>query len=146
MSLSQFARHLGVAAAAGIVAEREALEESCKIVEKEAKRVIGTYDYPWPPLAQETVDTRVRLGFTPDDPLLRTGELRNSIEHNVEGHLALRGYRGVVGSNLDKAVYQELGTSKIPPRSFLLGAALHKGLEVAELCGRYVVRGLLTVP
>jgi len=52
-------------------------------------------------------------------PLLETGELRASIEWNSTGN------EGHVGSNNDKAVWHELGTAKIPPRSFLMGAAQH---------------------
>ena len=44
--------------------------------------------------------------------------MRDSIEHQVHGDEAN------VGSNDDKAVWQELGTDKIPPRSFLGGAAV----------------------
>lgn len=112
-----------------------ALEEAAKVVEKEAKRVIGTYDYGWPQLADATQEDRVQKGYTPNDPLLRSGELRDSIEHKVvsreEAH---------IGSNSDIAVYQELGTDHIPPRSFLAGAAAHKEKEVVDLIGHHVVQ------
>jgi phage gpG-like protein len=102
-----------------------ALEDGCKIVEDEAKRVIGTYDYGWIPLKPETVARKA----TGDSPLLETGEMRESIEHTVVGH------SGFVGTNSDIAVFQELGTSRIPPRSFLAGAAMRKGQEVADAVG-----------
>lgn len=38
------------------------------IVEREAKRVIGTYDYDWAPLAESTKDERASLGFPEDEP------------------------------------------------------------------------------
>lgn len=106
-----------------------ALHEATAIVQKEAKRVIGTYDYGWVPLAQATVDDRVRQGYTPDDPLERTGELRESILRTVIGH------EGFVGSDNMKAVWQELGTKTIPPRSFLAGAAKHKMEEIVNKTG-----------
>ena len=110
--------------------KHDALEAACVVIEEEAKRVIGTYDYGWPPLAPSTIADRVSKGFTPDDPLLRTGAMRDSIEHKVEGN------SGFVGSDDDKAVWQELGTSRgIPPRSFLGGAAAHKGQEAANAAG-----------
>jgi hypothetical protein len=102
-----------------------ALEEGCKIVEEEAKSVLGSYRYGWPPLQPETIARKA----TGDSPLLETGEMRDSIEHTVVGH------SGFVGSNSDKAVWQELGTSRIPPRSFLGGAAMRKGEEVAHAVG-----------
>lgn len=107
----------------------DALEGACKIVEKEAKRVLGTYDYNWVPLAPSTVEDRTRKGFAGDEPLLRIGDMRDSIEHTVHGK------SGFVGSNDDKAVWQELGTRRIPPRSFLGGAAMRKGEEVAKHIG-----------
>jgi HK97 gp10 family phage protein len=125
--------------AAGMVVEvdhakHEALEKGAKIIEDEAKRVIGTYDYGWPPLAASTV---ARKGA--DTPLLETGEMRDSIEHTV-GHDEAR-----IGSNNDKALWHELGTSRIPPRPFLMGAAKAKEKEVADLLGHQVVK-VLTKP
>jgi hypothetical protein len=71
----------------------------------------------WPPLAASTVAQKQRLGFvgrvSATDPLLRTGEMRDSIAAEVVP------YAVVVGSPLDKAMWQELGTSRIPPRPFL---------------------------
>lgn len=112
--------------------QHHALEKGGKIIEEEAKRVIGTYDYNWPPLAESTV---ARKGT--DDPLLETGELRDSITHIVRGNSVF------IGSDLEKAVWQELGTSKIPPRSFLMGAAVHKGEEAALTVANSVLSPLL---
>jgi hypothetical protein len=136
-TLEGFIKHLGELAVAMPAAEHVALEHAAVVIEKEAKRVIGTYDYDWPPLAESTKEQRERAGFPADEPLLRTGEMRESIEHTVQGHEAY------VGSNNDKAVYQELGTSKIPPRSFLGDAAAHKGHEVAEAVGRTIHHHLI---
>jgi phage gpG-like protein len=108
--------------------EHEALEKAAVIVETEAKRVIGSYEYGWPPLAASTVE---RKGA--DTPLLETGELRDSIEHNVDGLVAN------IGSNNMKAVWHELGTSRVPPRSFLVQAAVHKEKEVVHLIERDLV-------
>ncbi len=101
------------------------LERAGKMVEEAAKDAIGTYHFSWPPLAPETV---ARKGA--DTPLLQTGELRDSIgyklvdEHSVD-----------VGSDNEKAVYHELGTATIPPRSFLVSAAVEKEQEVVTLFG-----------
>lgn len=119
-------------------AQHKALEEAAKIVEEEAKRVIGTYDYGWTPLAASTKADRVHKGFPADEPLLRTGAMRDSIEHKV-----ISSREAAIGSNNDIAVYQELGTSKIPPRSFLVQAAIHKEADVAHEIGRHTLRALL---
>jgi hypothetical protein len=76
---------------------------------------MGTYDYDWPQLAESTQRERERLGFAANEPLLRTGDLRESIEYTVLPREAAV----EIGSNDKIAVYQELGTSRIPPRSFL---------------------------
>ena len=95
-------------------AERSALEWAARAIEREAKDAIGTYRYDWPPLQPETIAKKT----TGDSPLLETGEMRDSIEHIVIGHTEAH-----VGSNNDKALWHELGTKTIPPRSFLGEAA-----------------------
>ena len=72
-----------------------------------------------------------------DDPLLRTGEFRDSIEHTVQDSVAQ------VGSNNDVAVYQELGTNRIPPRSFLGGAMAEKLGDVKQIIGESAVAALV---
>lgn len=126
-------------------AREHALEEAAKIIEKEAKRVIGTYDYDWPQLADATQTDRANKGFPPNEPLLRTGELRDSIEHTVHAEDG----EADIGSDSDIAVYQELGTAgggwggPIPPRPFLAGAAAHKTDEVVEEMGKALVEEVL---
>ena len=113
-----------------------ALDTAAALIEREAKAEIGSYQRsnlgpydPWAELAQATKDERVRLGFTPNDPLLRTGELRDSIGRQVEG------LEAVIGSTSDVMVYQELGTSRIPPRPVLGLAAIRKNRDVLRLIG-----------
>lgn len=121
----------------------KALEAAARVVEHEAKEEIGHYQdavgpfAQWAELADSTKDQRVRMGFSENDPLLRTGELRDSIGHEVDGRNA------VVGSTSDIAVYQELGTARIPPRSFLGGAAARKESDVVDIIGEGAVIGLV---
>jgi hypothetical protein len=77
---------------------------ACEMVAAEAKRVIGVGYDTWPQLASSTLGKKFY-----NTPLLETGEMRNSIEWQAHG------LHGEVGSNLDKAVWHELGTSRIPP-------------------------------
>lgn len=111
-------------------ATKAAVTKSARIVQKEAKRVLGTYDYDWPSLQPETI-ARKRTG---DSPGLETGEMRSSIKYSVEGHRLH--WEATVGSNNPKALWFELGTVHIPPRSFLRGAAMQKEHEVREICGK----------
>jgi hypothetical protein len=101
---------------------------ACQMIADEAKRVIGTYDYGWPSLAPSTLAKK-----SADTPLLETGKMRASIEWNASGNT------GAVGSDDDVAVYQELGTSKIPPRPFLMGAAVAMEPKIHALFKRAVI-------
>lgn len=102
-------------------AREEALELGAKAIQHEAKRVIGTYLFDWPQLAPATQADRERQGFPANEPLLRTGEMRDSIQYEI----IEPGKEAEIGSNDDIAVYQELGTATIPPRSFLGASAAY---------------------
>jgi hypothetical protein len=108
-----------------------------QMIRDEAKRVIGTYELDWPQLAPSTQEERVKEGFPANEPLLRTGELRDSIEYTV-----ISDHEAEVGSNLDIAVYQELGTAHIPPRSFLAAAGAHKGEDAAKVAGKIIANAI----
>lgn len=119
-------------------AHHDGLERAAKVVEKQAKAYIGTYDARpvWPELAERTKSERSRLGFSDNEPLLRTGELRDSIEHTVSHMPGLVGdLEAQIGSNNQKAVWHELGTSKAPPRPFLEPAMKAKIDEILEVIG-----------
>ena len=134
-NLLGFAEHLGKLVIAEAIETEHMLTTAAEVIEKEAKAEIGHYQSAagpfaaWAELADSTKNDRVSKGFPENDPLLRTGEMRDSIEHTV------RGREAHVGSDNDKAVWQELGTGHIPPRSFLGGAAFRKAPEVAEKIG-----------
>ena len=102
---------------------------ACEMVANAAKEALGTYEFGWVSLKPETIARKMRG----DSPLLETGELKNSIQWNSSGN------EGHVGSNLDKAVWMELGTSKIPPRSFLAAAAMQQEELIHEMAARAVV-------
>jgi len=132
-TLTSMAGFLTELAVAMPMAEEAALKKAAALVEDEAKAEIGTYQgaagpfAAWPSLADETI-ARKENG---DTPLLESGEMRDSIGTVVSGHEAH------VGSDDDKAVWQELGTSRgIPPRSFLGGAAVRKSPEVRDAIGQ----------
>lgn len=78
------------------------------------------------------VETAVKktLSHLPGDdhaaPWLRTGELRASVTHQVTEQAAL------IGSADPVAVYQELGTSALPPRPFLAPTASAESEGVAH--------------
>jgi len=132
MNALQFAQHLGGTIVAMEAARHRALDRGGEIIETEAKRVIGTYDYGWELLAESTLARK-----SADTPLLETGEMRDSISHQVVGDSVQ------IGSDNQKAVWHELGTSRIPPRSFLMGAAMHVGKKAALTVAEGVLERLL---
>jgi phage gpG-like protein len=132
-SIDSFVAFLAKVPHALHVEQALAMEKAARLVEDEAKQEIGTYQeaagpfVAWEPLAESTLEQKERAGYAPpDSPLLRTGEMRDSIQHHSTAEEA------EVGSDDDRAVWQELGTSRIPPRSFLGGAAVRKADDVAK--------------
>jgi HK97 gp10 family phage protein len=128
-SLAAFAAEMVATQVRVRAAEEAVVERACQIVEDKAKEAIGTHSYGWPPLASSTLSHKAA-----DTPLLETGAMRDSLSHHVsrEGREVV----GEVGSNLDRSVYAELGTSKQPPRSFLMKSALRSEREIVEMAGR----------
>lgn len=112
------------------------IERACQIVQKKAKAAIGKEHELWAPLAESTIRDKQAHGYKTPAPLLRTGEMRDSIEYVVHGN------EGCVGSNSDIAVYQELGTVKIPPRSFLVSAAISSEDKIHRMAGASAVAAL----
>jgi hypothetical protein len=143
LTVQQFLNHLERAVARSPAVAVVALTETMEAVAVEARACIGHEMPGWPALAPSTVAEKERLGYTgrlsPTDPLLRTGEMRESISASVDAATLT----GVVGSTDPVAIFQELGTERIPPRPFLSTAML--GAEpVAEIFfGRAAVK-LLT--
>lgn len=141
-SLGAFARHLRRVAALGEEVTVDLTLEAANIVQKAAKARMGEYQdgvagWPaWANLAQATVEDRLRKGFTPDDPLVRSGELRDSI---AVSHV---GTEAVVGSPEMVLYWQETGTqpgtwgknatSGIPPRPVLGPAGYLSKQKIGE--------------
>ncbi|MBB5189604.1 HK97 gp10 family phage protein [Silvimonas terrae] len=126
-----------------MVTMQAGLEKAAVVVEKDAKQRIGEYQeaegpFPaWAELSDSTKEDRARQGYTENDPLLRSGDLQRSIEHEV-------GYtEAVIGSKSPVAAYQEFGTYRIPPRPFLGPAAFHNKKRIQRILGAAMVSGLV---
>lgn len=110
-----------------------ALREGAPLIESIAREELGSYQpavagfgygFPaWEDLAQSTIDDKERNGWPTPSPLLRVGELRESI------HAEATGLSLIVGSNDPIVKFQEFGTSRIPPRPFI-GPALIEGIPL----------------
>jgi hypothetical protein len=112
------------------------LDEIGELASTMAAAYIGTYQQGWPQLAESTITSKAAAGFAVPDPLLRTGEMRDSIKHEVDPILL----EVVVGSNDKRALFQELGTSRIPPRPFLSLAMTQSMPFAAETFGKIAVK------
>jgi phage gpG-like protein len=127
-TLLRFAAHLAVTQRDMNETSHAIVARACQMVANAAKEALGTYEFGWVSLAPETIAHKMRG----DSPLLETGELRDSIQWNSSGN------EGHVGSNLDKAAWMELGTSKIPPRPFLAGAAAQQEELIHKMASKAV--------
>jgi hypothetical protein len=111
------------------------LARACEMVAKEARRVIGVGYDDWPALQASTIAEKVRQGYYAPAPLLRTGQLRSSIEWSVDE----KKLEAEVGTDDPVAAFQELGTLRIPPRSFLAGAAKHVEEKIHRMAAKAAV-------
>jgi hypothetical protein len=165
--LAEFLRSRSGAATAEV---HKGVRQAGEVIWMEARREIGTYQsssgpFPaWPDLAETTLNGftdehghhhpgKIELGYAPpDNPLLRTGELRDAIELATDFNGAVIGVPDrEVGAGTpedplrnigDVAVDQEFGTRKMPARSFLGRAAHKKAKEAVHIIAKALVRGL----
>lgn len=142
-SLDAFATHLAEVAVAEVVALHHGLENVASGIEKAAKDKIGTYQaasgpFPaWQELADSTKADRMNKGYDPDEPGLRSGEMRESIEHQTDL------LEAEIGSNDQNLVYFELGTEKQPPRPVLGPAAFENKDKIERVLGEAAVAGIV---
>lgn len=142
-SLTAFAVKLLTMELAVLKELQTGLKQAAKHVQEQAKGELGTYQaavgpFPaWQELADSTKEDRVRKGYTENDPLLRSGELRNSIGHEVHG------LEAEIGTPMQIGEFLELGTSKMPPRPFLGPAVIHSEKAIQRILGHALVRGLV---
>lgn len=138
-SLGAFCEALerGAAGAHGVRAD--ALLSGAKVIQAEARAILGHYQdavgpFPaWEPLAPVTQTDRAEAGYTPNDPLRVTGALAANIEVSADANEAAVGVPHVpVGDGTPGneardigvvAIVQEFGSGWVPERSFLGRAA-----------------------
>lgn len=124
-----------------------------------AREYIGQPQSGWPmawaPLSGGTVEGfrhrngrwipgKQELGYGGyERPLLREGDMRDSIEVNATGLF------GEVGSNSKVALWQEMGTPgaeyPIPPRPFLAKGMMEAAYTIEELAGNAAMNLLIPV-
>jgi HK97 gp10 family phage protein len=140
LSLGEFVAQLALVKVMEAKAERDAVRRGVEMIAQEAKDIIGTEYAGWPELADSTVARKQAKGQTgrisATDPEFATGELRASIGSQAEG------LTGAAGTADPVAVYQEYGTSRMPPRSIFASAGHRKAIEVANAMGNIVAEAI----
>lgn len=142
-SFGALAVHLVERAVAVPLALEEGLHKVAKKIERTAKDEIGHYQSAvgpfqgWDDLADSTEERKAALGYPADAPLLAAGAMQESITHEV------RGLEAAIGSTDQNLLYQEMGTTKIPPRPVLGPAAFHNRGAIELLMGAAAVSGLI---
>ncbi|WP_019091750.1 hypothetical protein [Komagataeibacter europaeus] len=150
-TLDGFIRHLRERVQPNIEhAVHRGVQDGADLIKTETKVQIGHYldgsepGLPTAPLADRTIDDRIRKGFSPDEPGLRTGDMRESYGTRVSD-AGLR-VEASIGSDDIKAVVFELGRMEQnnyqPPRPELSVAAFRNEQKVARGIGRMVVRAI----
>jgi phage gpG-like protein len=142
-SFGALARALDRSVAALPLTLENAMKAGALAVTADAKERIGHYQQGWEPLAPSTVDQKRRLGYAGvalsggdggDNPLLRTGDMRDSITADVTNRAF------VVGSPDPVLFYQEWGTRTIPPRPVLEPALKTMMPFIGTVTGKAIVK------
>ena len=147
-SLLEFSEHLIKAATVEIIAYHEGLKVAAELIQEDAKNQIGylqpsVSSFPaWEELAASTKYEKELLGYGDEDndwqPLLRTGELRDSIQYEID----MSRFEAIIGSKSPIAAFQEFGTKTIPPRPFIGTAAFICAPQIAKIFGIATMLGI----
>jgi hypothetical protein len=150
-SFGAFADLLESRSIAAVAATRTALKEGAEIVKTAAQDVIGEYQPAkgpvpaWAPLSPATQEDRVAKGYTPDDPLRRSGELRDSIDVRMIGEdTAAVGVFDPemvpIAASMEFGYFNVRANRFVEPRSFIIGTAFEKSEEVGGLIERAYIK------
>jgi HK97 gp10 family phage protein len=139
MTLGEFERMLATSLATVRPRLEIGLDKVGELAQTIAVHAIGNEQEGWPPLAESTIADKAAKGYAVPAPLLRTGEMRDSIKRELDPF----DLEVVVGSASPIALYQEMGTSRIPPRPFL-EMGMKNALPFAEETFGKIAVSLLT--
>ena len=140
ISIRQFANLLSTIAAQVSHEEKQAKMHAAEAMVKTAKEMVGSEGNGWPPLAESTIAEKERLGYTghvsATDPLLRTGEYRDSFS-------VTEGPPTQFGTTDENAAVHEFGNAHEPPRPVVGPATLKHSHEVGETFAKWFRNRLL---
>lgn len=136
-SMSDFACYVERLSVEAAALPAEGARIMAPVMAETVKSVFGRTP-PLADLAESTQAERAAKGYAPNEPLVRTGDLRDSVESAIaiDGTHAL----AMTGSADPLARIHEDGSAHFPPRpTFRIGAA-----EV-EMFGRRIWKGLIGI-
>lgn len=143
-----FAAHLLKSAVTIAEGAKIGLTVCATLIQKTAQAEIGNYQpavgpfLAWAPLSEATLIDKEANGYEIPNPLLRTGDLRDSIQYEVSA------FEAIIGSTSPIAAFQEFGTSStgwgsgIPPRPFIGPAAYKNKENIIAILGSVLVIGI----
>lgn len=141
-SFGSYLAHLEKILIQAPAAEKRLLNAIGIEVEAKAKSKFGHYQNAvgpfekWDELTEGTQEDRVRKEYTPNDPLLRDGTLRESISHSVHGKTVS------IGSTNEIMPYHEFGTSRIPARPVLGPAMFQSKYKIKVMAAKAMLAWL----
>ncbi len=141
ISLADYVAHLKRAELALRFGMETEVGACMALAEKKAKSFIGEQQEGWQELAASTIEEKSAQGYGVPDPLLREGVLRDSIKSEVESRSGE--VVGLVYSDDEVAEWQEYGTSRIPPRPFIVPALVQTEPEIEVALGELAMRTLM---
>jgi hypothetical protein len=110
-----------------------AAAESARVLQHNIKKVYGD-NTKLAHLAPFTQEERVSLGYTPDDPLLRTGELlRDNVERFSAPGVAAAGSPEVINAYHEVGYTHNWTGNRVPPRPVFKIGLQDSELEVIEI-------------
>lgn len=95
-----------------------------KAFEKSKGKILSEWGLKWQEIA---------TGIVTAKGVVDTGKLRNTLGYKAD----VGGSQTYVGSPLDYAIYNELGTSKMAARPFIVPAIKDNGSAYADIVSKY---------
>jgi phage gpG-like protein len=129
-TIDDLSRHLDLLTAKAAALPREVATVVAPVLAENVRTVMGD-NHKLQDLAESTQIERLAQGYTANDPLVRSGDLRESVTPAVLGLFGAE--FAATGSADPIAAYQEFGTATIPARpAFRIGLAETETVARAE--------------
>lgn len=160
-NIESFLVHIAKISAKSQQIQTRAMRDAAEVLQTEAKSSLGHYKSAagpfnaWADLSERTQTEREKMGYTSNDPLLRSGELRDHIDISFDSQNAVVGVPSeIVGSGSkadptrdigDIAADMEFGTNgkfPIPSRPFLGRSGFVKGHQAAAAAAEVITDAL----